>query len=65
MFCLKHNGKKIYIEDDNVFTQCPRCGRERPVNLADAVIGGELDLYGVAFYCEKCGKKLRKSAGEK
>lgn len=30
MFYLKHNGKKIYIEDDNVFTQCPDVGRNAP-----------------------------------
>lgn len=64
MFYLKHDGKKLFIEDNNVFNQCPRCGKERPVNLADAVIDGALDLYGTAFYCEECGRKLRESAGE-
>lgn len=65
MFYLKHKGKKLFIEDDNVFTQCPACGKELPINLADAVVDGNLQLYGMAFYCEKCGKKLRESAGSR
>lgn len=62
MYYMKHNGKKLYIESDNVFTQCPRCGKERPVDLADAVMDGTLDLYGTAWYCEECGAKVQKSA---
>ncbi len=59
MYYMKHNGQKLFIESDNVFTQCPRCGKERQIDLADMVIDGELDLYGTAVYCEKCGEKVR------
>lgn len=60
MYYLKSGTKKLFIEDDNVFTQCPRCGKEWKIDLADAVIDGALDLYGTAWYCEHCGKKVRK-----
>lgn len=42
MYYLKNGKKKIFIEDDNVFTQCPRCGKEQQIDLADAVIDLEL-----------------------
>lgn len=64
MYYLKNGKKKFFIEDDNVFTQCPRCGKEMPVDLDDAVIDGTLDLYGTSWYCERCTKKVRKEAGE-
>ena len=64
MYYLKNGKKKLFIEDDNVFTQCPRCGKEMPVDLDDAVIDGTLDLYGASWYCERCTKKVRKEAGE-
>ncbi len=57
MYYVKNRGKKIYIEDDNVFTRCPRCGKELQVDLADAVIDGALDFYGTSWYCEKCSYK--------
>ncbi len=57
MFYLKHNGKKLYIEDDNTFVMCPRCGKEMQVNLEEAVIDGKLDLYGTSFLCKQCGPK--------
>jgi len=59
MYYMKHNGKKLFIEDDNTFTKCPRCGKEMQIDLADAVIDGKLDLYGMSWYCEKCGEKVR------
>lgn len=59
MYYLKNGKKKLYIEEDNVYTQCPRCGKERQIDLADAVIDGQLDLYGTSWYCEKCGEKVR------
>lgn len=59
MYYLKNGKKKIFIEDDNVFTQCPRCGKEQKIDLADAVIDGTFDLYGTAWYCERCSEKVR------
>jgi len=58
MFYVKHNGKKIFIEDDNTFTMCPRCGKEMQVSLEQAVVDGKLDLYGTAFYCKQCSPKV-------
>lgn len=61
MFYLKRNGKKLPIEADNVFTQCPRCGKEFPIDLADAVTDGQLDLYGTSIYCKQCSERIRKA----
>ena len=38
------------IEDDNVFTHCPDCGREHAVDLVEIASGGDFDLYGSAVY---------------
>ena len=55
----ENEGKKLFVESDNVFTQCSRCGKEMQIDLADAVIDGQLDLYGTSWYCEKSSKKVR------
>lgn len=48
------------IEEDNVFTTCPRCGEEFPVDLAEiADVDGGLDLYGTAVYCAPCSKAMK------
>lgn len=64
MYYLKSGKKKLFIEDDNVFTQCPRCGKEQQIDLADAVIDGALDLYGTSWYCEKCSEKVRSKGSD-
>ena len=47
------------IEDDNVFTHCPDCGREHAVDLVEIASGGDFDLYGSAVCCEDCTRKRR------
>lgn len=64
MYYLKNGKKKLFIEDDNIFTQCPRCGKEIQIDLADAVIDGALDLYGTSWYCERCSTKVREGGVE-
>lgn len=59
MFYLKTGNEKLWIEDTNTFTMCPVCGKEIQVSLEEAVMDGKLDLYGVSFCCEKCGKTVR------
>ena len=54
MFYLKHKGKRLLIESDNVYTTCPLCGKEHVVDLQDILGDGNGDLYGTAVYCEKC-----------
>ncbi|HIU43429.1 MAG TPA: hypothetical protein IAB67_03945 [Candidatus Ventrousia excrementavium] len=63
MFYLKHKGKKLYIESDNVYTTCPQCGKEHAVDLNDAIIDGVLDLYGLDIFCTECSAKRRASGG--
>ncbi|WP_297294239.1 hypothetical protein [uncultured Oscillibacter sp.] len=59
MYYMKSGKKKLFIEDDNVYTRCPRCGKEMQIDLGDAVIDGALDLYGTSWYCERCSKIVR------
>lgn len=66
MFYIKSevgNGVTITAEinDDNVFTRCPECGEEHQVDLQDAVMDGQLDLYGTAIYCAECSAKREKT----
>lgn len=44
---------KTEITDENVFTVCPECGVEFPVDLHEVIENGG-DLYGTAVYCPKC-----------
>lgn len=57
MFYMKYKGKKLVISEDNVFTVCPRCGREHSVDLQDILMGGEADLYSTSVYCADCSRK--------
>lgn len=59
MSYLKHKGKKLYIESDNVYTTCPQCGKEHAIDLNDAIIDGVLDLYGLDIFCTECSAKRR------
>ena len=62
MFYLKTklaNGKvvKTDITDENVFTRCPNCGRELPVDLVEVFSDGEGDLFSTSIICSACTKK--------
>lgn len=59
MYYMKSGKKKLFIEEDNVYTRCARCGKEMQIDLDDAVIDGALDLYGTSWYCERCSKIVR------
>ena len=52
------------IEDDNVFTHCPDCGKEHTVDLVELASSGDFDLYGSSVYCETCAKKRQERRGE-
>ena len=62
MFYLKTkmpNGEvvKTEITDENVYTRCPDCGRELPVDLVEIFSDGEGDLYSTNIICSACTKK--------
>ena len=71
MFYIKSqqpNGKtfKTEITDENVFTRCPECGCELPVDLAELLSSGEVDLFSSTVVCARCtDKKMSRSAGIK
>ena len=47
----------VEIQDDNVFTRCPACGREFAIDIAELLQDGESDLYGTAVYCAQCSSE--------
>ena len=61
MFYIKtkrHCGKTITTEitDENVYTRCPECGREMPIDLAEIFSDGEGDLFSTQVFCAACAK---------
>lgn len=68
MFYIKskqQSGKTVTIEitDENVFTRCPECGRELPVDLAEVFGDGEGDLFSTSIICSACTKKRQQKVG--
>ena len=55
-FYLKHKGERLEIREDNVYTVCPKCGREHSVDLQDILSAPDADLYSTSVYCEDCSK---------
>lgn len=47
---------KTEITDENVYTHCPDCGREFPVDLFE-VFSGEGDVFSTRIVCPECTKK--------
>lgn len=58
MFYVKTNrNRRIYLEENNVYTTCPICGKEHNVSIPEIFSDGISDLYGTAVYCPECAKK--------
>lgn len=53
----------VEIQDDNVFTQCPKCGQEVAIDLVEIFCDVENDLYGTAVYCAECSRKRSEGVG--
>ena len=47
---------KTEITDENVYTRCPDCGRELPVDLVEIFSDGKGDLYSTSIICSACTK---------
>lgn len=56
MFYVKAGKEKIEITDENVFSDCPVCGKEKQVDIAEID-----DLFGISIYCFECAEKVKKS----
>lgn len=51
----------VEITDENVFTRCPSCGAEIPVDIVEEIRNGDFDLFGTAVYCnDNCLEAMRK-----
>lgn len=55
----------VEIRDDNVFCQCPVCGKELAVDLQDILMDGDADLFGTTVLCDECVKKWMKEHGKR
>lgn len=63
MFYVKEkisDGAEINIEitDENVFNQCPQCGKEVQVDIESLLKSENSDLFGTSVFCEECSKKF-------
>lgn len=50
---------KVDLYDDEIYTQCPKCGKEIQVEtevLRQVLLDG--DLASTSLYCEKCSKEV-------
>lgn len=59
-FYLKIKNRKVYIEEDNVYTICPECGKEHVVDLVEVISSGDTDLYSTQVYCRECSERGRR-----
>lgn len=48
---------KTEITDENVFTVCPECGKEFPIDLEGEIRHGGADLYSTQVLCSECSAK--------
>lgn len=50
---------KAFINSENVFTVCPRCGKEHAVDLTEVFDNGKAGFYGTQIYCPECAEGLQ------
>lgn len=51
----------VEITDENVFTRCPNCGAEIPIDIVEVIRNEDFDLFGTAIYCnDKCLAAMQK-----
>lgn len=52
---------KVDLYDDEIFTQCPKCGKEIPVETEDLkLVLKDGDFASSSLYCEECSKIIEK-----
>lgn len=62
MFYVKSRGKngkvyKNYLYGDSIYTICPNCGKEFPVDVVELIEKDcKFDFLGTNIYCSKCSK---------
>lgn len=44
----------VAIQEDNVVTYCPGCGKEIAMDLTELLQSGDHDLYSTRVYCAQC-----------
>ena len=62
---LQDNGELItYLTDDIIYGNCPVCGKEIPIDLAEVLSEEDSTLCNTDVYCEDCAKKWLKKKYE-
>lgn len=52
---------KVDIYDDEIYTQCPKCGKEMQVEKEDLIqVLQDGDFASTSIYCEECSKIINK-----
>lgn len=61
---LSENSKVITsLSDKNVYSICPKCGKEIRVNLSDVLKEEDTDLHTTGVYCNSCATKRLENLG--
>jgi len=45
------------INDETVFTRCPRCGKEISIDLQEQFASGDFSLCGSVVFCTNCSAR--------
>ncbi|MGI6508292.1 MAG: hypothetical protein ACOX4A_07935 [Saccharofermentanales bacterium] len=62
---LSENSKVITrLSDKNVYSICPKCGKEIRVNLSDVLKEEDTDLHTTCVYCKSCAAEWLKEKAE-
>jgi len=56
MYYVKYNSEKLEINDENVFSDCPICGREVQADLSIAINDSYIE-YDSSVFCDTCTMK--------
>lgn len=54
---------KINLYDDEIYTTCPKCGKEMKLDTEDVkLVLRDSDFSSGILYCEECSKEINKNA---
>ena len=47
------------INDETVFTRCPLCGKEIPIDLDEHFAAGNFELCSTTIFCSSCTERAK------
>lgn len=48
------------INDETVFTRCPLCGKEIPIDLDEHFAAGNFELCSTTIFCSSCTERAKR-----